>query len=1328
MTMNRIPVFRVMKILQNVLILPVTAICALPRITWLIAMWVLLYGLILDNDTTHKLYQQVRVQATHLNETYSQIDYAAMNALVHSAKGPCNNETYTWDWLKCLAHTRQYTLLKPNTPSKRSWLIWKAIQAYACDIPEYKAMGILRHNEYLHKLEVIARSSPWCSYFIGDIPARVNTHYTWQALVIRLSSVLFYTGYMPMECTGYMYNVTINYVEDFRKGLRDVLDSKKKDETYLMRNILDIKLLLDKRLEDTPMQIATRVDELAYTTIVLVCVLLVMCSIARWTDSNLVYIYDTAESKKMRRLSNALHALIVTLEIFIAATWYFHFNMTQTIGEMMYTLWWTMGFIAVYASFKPTQFSIWHIVGLLSLIGLFQTRDYHYLALVVILAAKTLASFRYWCKNHIVVEGKAEGVCEKFMIYETERAGNENKAEVFRGLKPSKPPRHVAVITNARVTTGTIEARGLVSAVIHNGVKYLLTAAHVYDDFMAGGSFYLINHDRNGKRRVTRWDTDAFEVAASSPVRYSDYVLLRPIKGSFWCQSAMSPMKMARKIGSNSCVRLYTPLANGVIYYSLGKQSVGALPRQHFHTASTVRGSSGSPVVVNDKIVGVHSAATNMGSDVNVFNDITYLAALLPDKPTFENLVYETRPQDPDEDIVWEEQLTKRERREARDIHRDPRRLDEYDEYGETLSRRQLRMQFRVGEMYCDIREDNGRTYFRRHADKMERYIDMRDNDTPAYWGDYEEFELVKSSKRSTQDRVTTIRKMNAVRLETCIDDRNVDFATARADYRKTHMLKCHYVEPAQNPPEDNKYDLEYNIWEEKYNLASYKFESRGHDGPATKENISEVKKVGSSSVRYPDNTKVKRVQDTPAYQHLQRGYSDLMTEVSKLEYPPTDAGAQLDSLQAHAAKRVYIPRPPNKALAKLKRRMMKAYEAIKGVRPRIIQNGDVDLLAVEDLVKEIYSSGNTKAGVGVPLSVRRPSLKQSELMSKISMTELNDIVVKRMRAILDSDIDESTTAVELVEQKLADPVRLFIKNEPMPPRKINNKRYRLIQSFSFIDGLIQKLLFRDQMKAEIRSWQKIPSKPGADFYTDAGKEELRANILELKKIADKSGNKLYEVDLTSFDWQMPEWLLWNGIDLRLDFMGLKQNEAPRYRKLVLWCKLALTRKVFLLNNGDLYTIPPGVQGSGHGLTSSGNSANSVSIAILNGAERAYANGDDALVVMSDSAVKKCKNSSFNYKFIGESLSRQSDKATIPKPDKSVEYCSQYIGLYSKEFRSANADKILFKFIKRGNEVSVEDAYIAKSMIGTGLKRYKAAIDDVLKFHGKNQAVEVIHM
>jgi hypothetical protein len=187
------------------------------------------------------------------------------------------------------------------------------------------------------------------------------------------------------------------------------------------------------------------------------------------------------------------------------------------------------------------------------------------------------------------------------------------------------------------------------------------------------------------------------------------------------------------------------------------------------------------------------------------------------------------------------------------------------------------------------------------------------------------------------------------------------------------------------------------------------------------------------------------------------------------------------------------------------------------------------------------------------------------------------------------------------VRAGVADPVRLFIKQEPHSSAKMREGRYRLIASVGLTDQMIQRLMYGPQNRKEIENWDKIPSMPG--LSCDMKDDRMNSWLQKLPE-------KLDATDLSTFDWSVQEWSTWNESDRRRICNNWNENSLEAFiNDIVHYTELNTT---FVTSSGDMYrTLKLGHRNSGAYITSSGNSAMRVALAQVIGCTRAWAMGDD---------------------------------------------------------------------------------------------------------------------
>lgn len=177
----------------------------------------------------------------------------------------------------------------------------------------------------------------------------------------------------------------------------------------------------------------------------------------------------------------------------------------------------------------------------------------------------------------------------------------------------------------------------------------------------------------------------------------------------------------------------------------------------------------------------------------------------------------------------------------------------------------------------------------------------------------------------------------------------------------------------------------------------------------------------------------------------------------------------------------------------------------------------------------------------------------------------------------------ESLSAMDQVRLGLTDPIRVFVKSEPHTLEKINHGRFRLINSVSLTDQMVERFLCSRQNKREINCFQTIPSMPGMGNH-EVDEDVAKAGALLtkelLEEIEDRAGT-----DARAYDWTNTHKTLM--VDAR--FRARLQNLDP-WENLYTKRQLCLSTAVMVFDDGTiLVQRKRGVQKSGSFNTSAGN-------------------------------------------------------------------------------------------------------------------------------------------
>lgn len=99
---------------------------------------------------------------------------------------------------------------------------------------------------------------------------------------------------------------------------------------------------------------------------------------------------------------------------------------------------------------------------------------------------------------------------------------------------------------------------------------------------------------------------------------------------------------------------------------------------------------------------------------------------------------------------------------------------------------------------------------------------------------------------------------------------------------------------------------------------------------------------------------------------------------------------------------------------------------------------------------------------------------------------------------------------------RIADPINIFVKQEPHSREKIESGRFRLISAISLVDTMIDRMVFKPLTKKILSSPTKTPCWLG---WTPL--------LGGYKRISDKFGEEqTIAIDKSSWDWTMPGWLV----------------------------------------------------------------------------------------------------------------------------------------------------------------------------------------------------------
>lgn len=175
-----------------------------------------------------------------------------------------------------------------------------------------------------------------------------------------------------------------------------------------------------------------------------------------------------------------------------------------------------------------------------------------------------------------------------------------------------------------------------------------------------------------------------------------------------------------------------------------------------------------------------------------------------------------------------------------------------------------------------------------------------------------------------------------------------------------------------------------------------------------------------------------------------------------------------------------------------------------------------------------------------------------------------------------ESMVEWAWQAVQVrLKDREADPIRLFVKPEPISIKKSEAGRYRLISSVSVIDQIIDTMLFGEFCDKLVEKCHETPIKTGWTPIMGGWKEVPRIGVVS--------------TDKSSWDWTVNIWLL----DCLLEIINkLCRNPTEQWCELAKWRFRKLFREaVFVTSGGRILAQKyPGVMKSGCKITIAGNS------------------------------------------------------------------------------------------------------------------------------------------
>lgn len=323
------------------------------------------------------------------------------------------------------------------------------------------------------------------------------------------------------------------------------------------------------------------------------------------------------------------------------------------------------------------------------------------------------------------------------------------------------------------------------------------------------------------------------------------------------------------------------------------------------------------------------------------------------------------------------------------------------------------------------------------------------------------------------------------------------------------------------------------------------------------------------------------------------------------------------------------------------------------------------DWAGVCELIEDLIPSLKRDASSGFPLMRLQPT--KGPLIEKERSLVIS-AVVDRLKLYVSFGGKLPNTAIGLFEEKLVDPVRLFVKGEPHHKRKIGVAE-RLISSVSVIDEIIARLLFTNQDSAEIARWTVCPSRPGLGF-DDSGIKKFSAWI----DSRYEAGRTLASSDVKAWDFSFKGWMFHADVKMRVALLdGATEQERSLFSLMASTHHHCLGRSLYVLTDGSVYEQQFfGKMESGSKATTPVNSRARALLCVLCGSHPL------CVASMGDDCIEEATSNPARYEELGFKL-----KMFEPSSDgRRLEFCCHEFsrgGL--SEVKRINIEKSLFRML-----------------------------------------------
>jgi len=377
----------------------------------------------------------------------------------------------------------------------------------------------------------------------------------------------------------------------------------------------------------------------------------------------------------------------------------------------------------------------------------------------------------------------------------------------------------------------------------------------------------------------------------------------------------------------------------------------------------------------------------------------------------------------------------------------------------------------------------------------------------------------------------------------------------------------------------------------------------------------------------------------------------------------------EIFGLMYKAMRRNDTPRRENEQELKFIRDELNSFYP-KTMPPRsMLCDFDAEKLAIFTYNKIFSGKVNRNGSPGYPYMIY---WKTNGAWIDNNVWEIVLLVVMRVRDRLKyAESGEKWNVKKRIANNVQDPQRVFIKDEAHTQKKLKLFKFRVIQSVSLIDSLIQRMLYDNQDNAEIDNWKTIPSSPGVGF-TDEDNEIIVGKVEDMLQVGEVFGT-----DVSGWDESVHKHERLQDAERRIE-LSIVNVEGSVWQKLVRLEVEIQCSPLHITSDGVVITYSvDGGMNSGEKITSSSNSwirnfinklaAYRHGVSLKN--MKTMSSGDDNLCNKMEGYAEEMDKMGYDIKQIDD-------------VKETFEYCSHEYSLITRKARFLNFAKTMHQLLR----------------------------------------------